>query len=316
MFSKDKNCLKKDSIFSRLKKGLIKTREHIGIGLLGLLRGKKIDNDLFEELEEQLLIADVGSKTTNKIINELILYSDNIHNKKTEKLYDKLRENMENILLNVEHQLIIKEKKPFVILMVGVNGAGKTTTAGKLANLYQKEGKSVILAAGDTFRAAAIEQLQLLGNKNNIEVVSQHTGADSASVIFDAIKTAKIKNIDVLIADTAGRLHNKDNLMEELKKIIRVIKKLDTSAPHEVILVIDASTGQNAINQTNAFNNIIQLNGIILTKLDGTAKGGVIFSISNQFGIPIRYISIGENIDDLKQFKAKDFIQALFEKEK
>ncbi|WP_311750307.1 signal recognition particle-docking protein FtsY, partial [Proteus columbae] len=306
---------KKEGFFSRLKKGLLKTRQNLGSGFLSLFRGKKIDDELFEELEEQLLIADVGMETTTKIITSLTKHATHKDLKDAEALYGKLREEMGDILSKVDKPLNIKGKKPFVILMVGVNGVGKTTTIGKLARQYQAEGKSVMLAAGDTFRAAAVEQLQVWGERNNIPVVAQHTGADPASVIFDAIQSAQAKGVDVLIADTAGRLQNKSHLMEELKKIVRVMKKLDEKAPHEVMLTLDASTGQNAVSQAKLFNETVGLTGLTLTKLDGTAKGGVIFSIADQFSIPIRYIGVGEGIEDLRPFKADDFIEALFARE-
>ncbi|HHR5859395.1 TPA: signal recognition particle-docking protein FtsY [Providencia alcalifaciens] len=306
---------KKEGFFSRLKKGLLKTRQNLGSGFLGLFKGKKIDDDLFDELEEQLLIADVGVETTRKIIDNLTHHASRKELKDAEALYGKLREEMSDILSTVDKPLVIEGKKPYVILMVGVNGVGKTTTIGKLARQYQSEGKSVMLAAGDTFRAAAVEQLQVWGERNKISVVAQHTGADPASVIYDAIQSAQAKGADVLIADTAGRLQNKAHLMEELKKIVRVMKKLDESAPHEIMLTLDASTGQNAVSQAKIFNDAVGLTGITLTKLDGTAKGGVIFSIADQFGIPIRYIGIGEGIEDLRPFKADDFIEALFARE-
>ncbi|MGG4677286.1 signal recognition particle-docking protein FtsY [Providencia huashanensis] len=306
---------KKEGFFARLKKGLLKTRQNLGSGFLGLFSGKKIDDDLFDELEEQLLIADVGVDTTRKIINNLTAHASRKDLKDAEALYGKLREEMSDILAKVDKPLVIEDKKPYVILMVGVNGVGKTTTIGKLARQYQSEGKSVMLAAGDTFRAAAVEQLQVWGERNKIPVVAQHTGADPASVIFDAIQSAQAKGADVLIADTAGRLQNKSHLMEELKKIVRVMKKLDENAPHEIMLTLDASTGQNAVSQAKLFDEAVGLTGITLTKLDGTAKGGVIFSIADQFGIPIRYIGIGEGIEDLRPFKADDFIEALFARE-
>ena len=305
----------REGFFARLKRSLVKTRQNLGSGFIGLFRGKKIDDELFEELEEQLLIADVGVETTRKIINNLTAQASRKQLRDAEALYGLLKEEMSAILDNVEQPLNIEGKTPFVILMVGVNGVGKTTTIGKLARQYQSEGKSVMLAAGDTFRAAAVEQLEVWGQRNNIPVIAQHTGADSASVIFDAIQAAKSRGIDVLIADTAGRLQNKSHLMEELKKITRVMGKLDDSAPHEVMLTIDASTGQNAVSQAKLFNEAVGLTGITLTKLDGTAKGGVIFSVADQFGIPIRYIGVGEGIDDLRPFKAGDFIEALFARE-
>lgn len=305
----------KEGFFARLKRSLVKTRENLGSGFIGLFRGKKIDDDLFEELEEQLLIADVGVETTRRIITNLTQQANRKQLRDAEALYGLLKAEMAGILDKVDAPLDVAGKTPFVILMVGVNGVGKTTTIGKLARQYQAEGKSVMLAAGDTFRAAAVEQLQVWGQRNNIPVIAQHTGADSASVIFDAIQAAKARNVDVLIADTAGRLQNKSHLMEELKKITRVMKKLDEDAPHEVMLTIDASTGQNAISQAKLFHEAVGLTGITLTKLDGTAKGGVIFSVADQFGIPIRYIGVGEGIEDLRPFKASDFIEALFARE-
>ncbi|EKY3886670.1 signal recognition particle-docking protein FtsY [Enterobacter hormaechei] len=305
----------KEGFFARLKRSLLKTKENLGSGFISLFRGKKIDDDLFEELEEQLLIADVGVETTRKIIANLTEGASRKQLRDAEALYGLLKDEMGEILAKVDEPLNIEGKMPFVILMVGVNGVGKTTTIGKLARQFEQQGKSVMLAAGDTFRAAAVEQLQVWGQRNNIPVIAQHTGADSASVIFDAIQAAKSRNVDVLIADTAGRLQNKSHLMEELKKIVRVMKKLDEDAPHEIMLTIDASTGQNAISQAKLFHEAVGLTGIALTKLDGTAKGGVIFSVADQFGIPIRYIGVGERIEDLRPFKADDFIEALFARE-
>jgi fused signal recognition particle receptor len=305
----------KEGFFARLKRSLVKTKQNLGSGFVGLFRGKKIDDDLFEELEEQLLIADVGVETTRKIITSLTEHASRKQLKDADALYGKLKEEMSEILAKVDEPLDVSGKTPYVILMVGVNGVGKTTTIGKMARQFEAQGKSVMLAAGDTFRAAAVEQLQVWGQRNNIPVIAQHTGADSASVIFDAIQAAKARNIDVLIADTAGRLQNKAHLMEELKKIVRVMKKLDEDAPHEVMLTLDASTGQNAVSQAKLFNEAVGLTGITLTKLDGTAKGGVIFAIADQFSIPIRYIGVGEGIEDLRPFKADDFIEALFARE-
>ena len=305
----------KEGFFARLKRSLLKTKENLGSGFISLFRGKKIDDDLFEELEEQLLIADVGVETTRKIITNLTEGASRKQLRDAEALYGLLKDEMGEILAKVDEPLNIEGKTPFVILMVGVNGVGKTTTIGKLARQFEQQGKSVMLAAGDTFRAAAVEQLQVWGQRNNIPVIAQHTGADSASVIFDAIQAAKARNVDVLIADTAGRLQNKSHLMEELKKIVRVMKKLDEDAPHEIMLTIDASTGQNAISQAKLFHEAVGLTGITLTKLDGTAKGGVIFSVADQFGIPIRYIGVGERMEDLRPFKADDFIEALSARE-
>jgi len=299
--------------FSRLVKGLLKTKQNIGAGFRSFFLGKKIDEELFEELEEQLLIADIGVPTTSKIIKNLTEHASRKELQDAELLYQQLKVEMADILEPVAQPLEIDStKKPYVILMVGVNGVGKTTTIGKLARKFQAEGKSVMLAAGDTFRAAAVEQLQVWGERNHIPVVAQSTGSDSASVIFDAMQSAAARNIDILIADTAGRLQNKNNLMDELKKIVRVMKKYDETAPHEIMLTLDAGTGQNAISQAKLFNETVGLTGISLTKLDGTAKGGVIFAIADQFKLPIRYIGVGEKIEDLREFNAKEFIEALF----
>ena len=299
--------------FSRLVKGLLKTKQNIGAGFRSFFLGKKIDDELFEELEEQLLIADIGVPTTSKIIKNLTEHASRKELQDAELLYQQLKVEMADILEPVAQSLVIDTtKKPYVILMVGVNGVGKTTTIGKLARKFQAEGKSVMLAAGDTFRAAAVEQLQVWGERNHIPVVAQSTGSDSASVIFDAMQSAAARNIDILIADTAGRLQNKNNLMDELKKIVRVMKKYDETAPHEIMLTLDAGTGQNAISQAKLFNEAVGLTGISLTKLDGTAKGGVIFAIADQFKLPIRYIGVGEKIEDLREFNAKEFIEALF----
>ena len=299
--------------FSRLLKGLVKTKQNIGAGFRSFFLGKKIDDELFEELEEQLLIADIGVPTTTKIINNLTQHATRQQLQNADTLYQQLKLEMGEILKPVAQPLRIDgSKKPYVILMVGVNGVGKTTTIGKLARKFQMEGKFVMLAAGDTFRAAAVEQLQVWGERNHIPVVAQSTGSDSASVIFDAMQSAAARNIDVLIADTAGRLQNKNNLMDELKKIVRVMKKYDESAPHEIMLTLDAGTGQNAISQAKLFNEAVGLTGISLTKLDGTAKGGVIFAIADQFNLPIRYIGVGEKIEDLREFHAEEFIDALF----
>ncbi|MFB2734869.1 signal recognition particle-docking protein FtsY [Shewanella mangrovisoli] len=307
----------KESFFARLKRGLMRTSENIGSGFIGLFRGKKIDDDLFEELEEQLLIADVGVETTSRLILSLTEHASRKQLKDAEALYDLLRDEMQKTLDPVAIPLVPENANgPYVILMVGVNGVGKTTTIGKLAKQYQRQGKSVMLAAGDTFRAAAVEQLQVWGQRNNIPVVAQHTGADSASVLFDALQAAKARKIDILIADTAGRLQNKSHLMEELKKVVRVMKKLDPEAPHEVMLTLDASTGQNAISQAQLFQEAVGVTGMTISKLDGTAKGGVVFAIADKFKIPLRYIGVGEQIDDLRTFNSKEFIDALFTQEK
>jgi fused signal recognition particle receptor len=302
--------------FARFKQSLTKTRLSIGSGLYSLFSGKKIDADLFEELEEQLILADIGVDTTLKIIDKLTAQANRKQLKDAEALYTLLKEDLSGILQEVEQPLVIDEtKSPYVILMVGVNGVGKTTTIGKLAKKYQQQGKSVMLAAGDTFRAAAVEQLQVWGERNNIPVIAQQTGSDSASVLYDAMDAAKARGVDLLIADTAGRLQNKDHLMDELSKVVRIMRKKDPSAPHEIMLTIDASTGQNAISQADLFNKAVGITGITLTKLDGTAKGGVIFSIADKYKLPIRYIGTGEGIDDLREFNAKEFIDALFSKE-
>ncbi|APC17087.1 signal recognition particle-docking protein FtsY [Pseudomonas frederiksbergensis] len=304
----------KAGFFARLKQGLSKTSASIGEGMASLFLGKKlIDDELLEDIETRLLTADVGVEATSVIIQSLTQKVARKQLADADALYKSLQAELASMLKPVEQPLkITSQNKPFVILVVGVNGAGKTTTIGKLAKKLQLEGKKVMLAAGDTFRAAAVEQLQVWGERNKIPVIAQHTGADSASVIFDAVQAAKARGIDVLIADTAGRLHTKDNLMEELKKVRRVISKLDADAPHEVLLVLDAGTGQNAINQAKQFNQTVELTGLALTKLDGTAKGGVIFALAKQFGLPIRYIGVGEGIDDLRTFEAEPFVQALF----
>ncbi|WP_281212796.1 signal recognition particle-docking protein FtsY [Shewanella insulae] len=306
----------KEGFFARLKRGLKRTSENIGSGFIGLFKGKKIDDELFEELEEQLLIADVGVETTSRLIDSLTEQASRKQLKDGEALYELMREEMQKTLEPVSIPLVPENSDgPFVILMVGVNGVGKTTTIGKLAKQYQQQGKSVMLAAGDTFRAAAVEQLQVWGQRNDIPVIAQHTGADSASVLFDALQAARARKIDILIADTAGRLQNKAHLMDELKKVVRVMKKQDETAPHEVMLTLDASTGQNAISQAQLFKDAVGVTGITMSKLDGTAKGGVIFAIADKFGIPIRHIGVGEQIDDLRPFDAKDFIDALFSHE-
>ncbi|MCF2947440.1 signal recognition particle-docking protein FtsY [Paraglaciecola aquimarina] len=303
----------KTGFFGKLRQSLSRTKESIGSGIISLFKGKAIDDDLFEELETQLLVADLGMNTTVKLINQLTESSNRKQLKDGEALYQVLKEQMAGMLQKVESPLQLNSPSgPFVILMVGVNGVGKTTTIGKMAKQFQQQGKKVMLAAGDTFRAAAVEQLQVWGERNDIPVVAQQTGSDSASVIFDAFQSAQAKNIDVLIADTAGRLQNKDHLMEELKKVVRVMKKISPEAPHEIMLTLDASTGQNAVSQTKLFHEAVGLTGISLTKLDGTAKGGVIFSIADEFEIPIRYIGIGEGIDDLRPFNSQDFVNALF----
>ncbi|OAN88589.1 signal recognition particle-docking protein FtsY [Marinobacter sp. EhC06] len=303
------------SVFERIKKGLGKTRASLTGGLSDLFSlSKKIDEELLEEIETTLLMADVGVTATSEIIDSLTDKLERNQLKDGEALRKALRDELHGLLKDVTKPLQIDSgKTPYVILMVGVNGVGKTTTIGKLTKKFQNEGKSVMLAAGDTFRAAAVEQLQVWGERNNVPVVAQHTGADSASVIFDAIQSAKSRGVDVVIADTAGRLQNKDNLMQELEKVVRVMKKLDESAPHEVMLVLDAGTGQNALSQAQVFQQAVGVSGITLTKLDGTAKGGIVFAIARQLQLPIRFIGVGEQVDDLRSFDAETFVDALFD---
>ena len=306
----------KAGLFSRLKSGLSRTRGSLTEGIGNLVLGKReIDDDLLEEIETQLLVSDMGVEATQTIIGELTRRASRKELSDSEALFSALQDEMQAILEPSSKPLLIADDvRPFVILMVGINGAGKTTTIGKLAKRLQAEGKSVMLAAGDTFRAAAVEQLQVWGERNEIPVIAQHSGADSASVIFDAVEAAKARGVDVLIADTAGRLHTQSNLMEELKKVERVIGKLDESAPHEVLLVLDAGTGQNALSQAEQFHQAVGVSGIVLTKLDGTAKGGIIFAIAKKLGLPIRFIGVGEGIDDLRVFDGEEFVQALLEK--
>lgn len=300
--------------FARIKQGLSRTSSNFAEGLGNLFLGRKtIDEDLFEELETQLLVADVGMEATSEIIDSLTARVARKQLNDVDALYKALRDQLTDLLRPVEKPLVIDTtKQPYVILVVGVNGVGKTTTIGKLAKRLQNDGKKVMLAAGDTFRAAAVEQLQVWGERNNVPVIAQHTGADSASVIYDALQAAKARGIDVIIADTAGRLHNKNHLMDELSKVKRVMAKLDDSAPHEVLLVLDAGTGQNAVNQAEQFRDAAGVTGLVLTKLDGTAKGGVIFALSKKFALPVRFIGVGEAIDDLQPFAAEPFIKALF----
>lgn len=310
------NDTSEKGFFSRFKKGLSKTRHQLGEGVARLFLGKKqIDAALFEELETLLLTADVGVETTNTVLKTLT----DLHSRETladgSALFAALKTQLQDILLKNEKPLefTAEEATPFLILMVGVNGAGKTTTIGKMAKQFQSQGKKVMLAAGDTFRAAAVEQLRAWGERNDIPVVAQHTGADSASVLFDAFQAAKARGVDVLIADTAGRLHTQNNLMEELKKIKRVLQKIDANAPHETMLVLDASIGQNALNQARQFHEAVQVTGITMTKLDGTAKGGILFAIANELAIPFRYVGMGESIEDLQPFEAVQFLNALFD---
>ena len=312
---RDKPKSEKRGWFARIRAGLGKTRANLTDGLANLFLGKKqIDDELMEDLETQLLMADVGIEATTEIIDNLSARVSRKELNDPQALYRALQEELTELLAPVATPLALpaKGEGPFVILMVGVNGVGKTTTIGKLTKRFQAEGRSVMLAAGDTFRAAAVEQLKVWGERNQVPVVAQHTGADSASVIYDALAAAKARKVDVLIADTAGRLHNKGHLMEELKKVRRVMAKLDETAPHEVMLVLDAGTGQNALAQASTFNEAVPVTGITLTKLDGTAKGGIIFALAKQLGTPIRFIGVGETLDDLRPFAADDFVGALF----
>lgn len=307
----------KPGLFGRLKQGLSRTSNKLTEGFATIVLGRKtIDDDLLEELETQLLTADLGVEATSQIINDLTQRVARKQLNDVEALFNAMRDDMVNILEPSARPLQIPDKPdPYVILMVGINGVGKTTTIGKLAKQFQQQGKKVMLAAGDTFRAAAVEQLQVWGERNNIPVIAQPTGADSASVIYDALQAAKARNVDILIADTAGRLHTQSNLMEELKKVKRVMGKVDETAPHEVMLVVDAGTGQNALQQAQQFQQAVGVSGITLTKLDGTAKGGIIFAIANKTGLPIRFIGVGEKIDDLRPFDAGDFVDALLGRE-
>lgn len=305
----------KESIYARFKRGLSKTRQQLGENVGRLLLGKKtIDASIFEELETLLLSADIGIETTQDILKQL---EQGLERKKLldgDAVYAALKERLQTILADNTAPLDLETNNhtPFVILTVGVNGAGKTTTIGKLAKQYQQQGKKVMLAAGDTFRAAAVQQLQIWGERNQIPVIAQHSGADSASVIYDALQAAIARRVDVLIADTAGRLHTQNNLMEELKKVKRVMQKLNINAPHETMLVLDGSIGQNALSQARQFHEAVGVTGITMTKLDGTAKGGILFAIANELAIPFRYIGVGEGIDDLRPFDALQFVRAIF----
>ena len=306
----------KRGLFQRLKEGLSKTRGNLADGVASLVLGKKqIDDELLEDLETQLLTADIGVEATQAIIEDLTKRVSRNELADPEALIEALKGDLRAILEPCERPLTVDpDKSPFVILVVGVNGTGKTTTIGKLARRLQDQGHSVMLAAGDTFRAAAVEQLQTWGERNDVPVIAQHTGADSASVVYDGVEAARARGIDVLIADTAGRLHTQSNLMEELKKVKRVMGKVDPEAPHEVLLVLDGGTGQNALTQARQFDEAVGVTGVTLTKLDGTAKGGIIFAIAKQFGVPIRYIGVGEGVEDLRVFAADEFVDALFER--
>ena len=309
----DEEVQSKKRLLQKVRQGLGKTRSQLRAGLEGLFLGKKvIDHDIIEQIENTLLLADVGVSVTNDIIDNLTQRAARKELSNSNVLYSILRQQLTEILVGCDEPLeIAHDSRPFVILTVGVNGAGKTTTIGKLARYFKNQGASVLLAAGDTFRAAAVEQLQVWGDRNQVSVIAQSQGSDSASVIYDALAAAKARDIDIVIADTAGRLQSKKNLMEELSKVSRVLKRLDESAPHEVLLVVDAGTGQNAIIQAKEFLNAVSVSGIVLTKLDGTAKGGVIFAIAKQFGLPIRFIGVGERESDLRPFSAEQFVDAL-----
>ena len=319
-FGKNKSSTTTDKaerpgLFKRLREGLSRTRHSLSDGLADLVLGSKsIDDELLEEIETRLLMADVGIEATREIIDGLTEQVARKQLNDAEALMTALRDHMQAILAPSSQSLEIPaDVRPYVVLMVGINGAGKTTTIGKLAHRFQQQGLKVMLAAGDTFRAAAVEQLQAWGERNDVTVIAQQQGSDSASVIFDALNSARSRNMDVLIADTAGRLHTQTNLMEELKKIKRVMGKLDDNAPHEVMLVVDAGTGQNALNQAQEFNEAIGITGITLTKLDGTAKGGIIFAIAKKIQTPIRFVGVGEGIDNLREFNSEEFVDALFD---
>jgi fused signal recognition particle receptor len=305
---------KSTGFFGRLKQGLAKTRASFTSGMANLFLGKKeLNADLFNDIEMQLLTADVGVETTEQLISTLTTKLARKELSNAEAAFQCLQDEMKQILTPCAKPLVIPAgTKPYVILVVGINGSGKTTTIGKLASYYKQDNKNVMLAAGDTFRAAAIEQLQIWGERNHIPVIAQQPGADTAAVIYDAMEAAKARGVDILIADTAGRLHTQSNLMAELQKVKRVLAKLDPSAPHETLIVLDATLGQNALNQVKQFNETMGVTGIALTKLDGTAKGGIIFAIAKQTGIPIRFIGIGEGIADLRPFQAEEFVNALF----
>ncbi|MBU2865050.1 signal recognition particle-docking protein FtsY [Reinekea forsetii] len=303
----------KSTWFDRVKSGLGKTRKQLSSGMATALLGKKtLDEDTLEELETLLLSSDVGIEATQAILDNLVERVSRKELKDSDALMQALHDTLTDELTAVEAPLTIEQSdKPFVVLVVGVNGVGKTTTIGKMTKHFKAQGKSVMLAAGDTFRAAAVEQLQTWGERNDVPVIAQHTGADSASVIFDAVQAATSRNVDIVIADTAGRLHNKDNLMAELEKVLRVMKKIDDTAPHEVLLVLDAATGQNAVSQAENFTKVAPLTGLVLTKLDGTAKGGVIFALAKKLGLPVRFIGVGEQAEDLNTFTASEFVDAL-----
>ena len=302
------------SVFERLRSGLSRSRGQLSEGLASLVLGKKqLDPTLLEALEEQLIMADLGLEATERVLESLRLRLGRSELSAQETVMSALKETLTELLADQESPLIIETHHPFVILVVGVNGAGKTTTIGKLAHRFKQQGHSVMLAAGDTFRAAAVEQLQAWGERNDVPVIAQHTGADSASVLFDALQAATARNVDLLIADTAGRLQNKSHLMDELSKVVRVMRKQDEAVPHETLLVLDAGTGQNAVSQAVEFDQAIGVTGVTVTKLDGTARGGVLFAIAHKLKRPIRFIGVGEQADDLRDFSARDFVDALLD---
>lgn len=308
----------RSGLFARLKAGLSRTRSGLTDRLADLFLGRKtIDDDLLEELETLLLTADVGVEATTELVSDLTQRVARRQLTDPEALQRALREDLEAILAPVEAPLTVPAGRtaPYVVLIVGVNGSGKTTSIGKLAARFQGEGHSVMLAAGDTFRAAAVEQLKVWGERHDVPVVAQATGADAASVVYDALQSARAREVDVLIADTAGRLHTQSNLMDELAKVKRVLAKLDPEAPHEVMLVVDATAGQNALVQARQFHEAVGVTGITVTKLDGTAKGGIVFAIARQLGLPLRYIGVGESAEDLRPFNAREFVDALFSRD-
>lgn len=300
--------------FARLRQGLAKTRDGLSSRLDQMFAvGKAIDQTLLDEIETLLITSDFGMPVTEEVIQALTKAMSRKALKDAEAVREALKSTLVQMIEPSALPLPQIDAEPLVVLMVGVNGAGKTTTAGKLAHRFKSEGRQVMLAAGDTYRAAAVEQLKTWGERNGVDVVAQQTGADSASVIFDALSSAKAKGADVLIADTAGRLQNKANLMQELEKIVRVMNRIDESAPHSVLLVIDGGTGQNALVQAREFKNSVPVSGLVVTKLDGTAKGGVMFALARELGLPIHFIGVGEQLDDLRPFDAKAYVEAIFD---
>ena len=300
--------------FARLRQGLAKTRDGLSSRLDQMFAvGKAIDQTLLDEIETLLITSDFGMPVTEEVIQTLTKAMSRKSLKDGEAVREALKSTLVQMIEPSALPLPQSDAEPLVVLMVGVNGAGKTTTAGKLAHRFKSEGRQVMLAAGDTYRAAAVEQLKTWGERNGVDVVAQQTGADSASVIFDALSSAKAKGADVLIADTAGRLQNKANLMQELEKIVRVMNRIDESAPHSVLLVIDGGTGQNALMQAREFKNSVPVSGLVVTKLDGTAKGGVMFALARELGLPIHFIGVGEQLDDLRPFDAKAYVEAIFD---